>query len=75
MNFAAAWDMTVFLIVHVTVFELPLVLIATVAAALVLARVLDKHNARLREARLARRVAYAYGGLLAALLAARLFLT
>lgn len=71
MDLAAAWNYFAFLILHATVFELPVVLIVTIAVALQLARLLDKHNARAREAKLARRVAAAYGGLLAALLAAR----
>ncbi len=75
MDFAAVWDKTLFLLTHVTVFELPLVFLCAAAAAYILARVLDKHNARAREARLARRVAAAYAGLLAFLIAARLFLT
>lgn len=75
MDFAVVWDKTAFLLAHVTVFELPLVLIGTAAAAYVLARVLDRHNARAREARLARRVAAAYAGLLAFLIVARFFLT
>lgn len=66
----AAWDKTVFLLTHVTVFELPLVLAGTAAAAFVLGRILDRHNARTREARLARRVAFFYAGLLAVLIAA-----
>ncbi|HWQ62638.1 MAG TPA: hypothetical protein VN521_10020 [Negativicutes bacterium] len=75
MDFAAVWERTVFLLTHVTVFELPLVLIGTAVAALVLARVLDKHNARAREATLARRVAAVYAGLLAALIAGRIILS
>lgn len=75
MDFAAVWNKTVFLLTHVTVFELPLVFLGTSAAAYVLARILDKHNARAREAKLARRVAAAYGALLVAIIAARLFLT
>ncbi len=74
MDTAVIWDKMLFLLTHVTVFELPLVLFGT-AAAFVLARVLDRHNARAREAKLARRVAYAYAGLLVFLFAARLFLT
>jgi hypothetical protein len=72
---SAAWDNFVFIVTHVTVFELPVVLLLPAAAALHLAGVLTKHNARAREAKLARRVAAAYGGLLAALLAARWFLS
>jgi len=75
LDLAAIWGKTVFLLTHVTVFELPLVLAATAVAAHVLARVLAGHKARAREARLARRVAAAYAGLLAVLVAARLFLT
>ncbi len=75
MDLAAIWGKTVFIITHVTVFELPLVLAVTAVAALVLARILAGHNARAREARLARRVAVVYAGLLAFLVAARLFLT
>ncbi len=71
MDIAAVWNQTIFLLTHVTVFELPLVLLGTAAAAYSLARSLDRHNARAREAKLARRVAYAYVGLLAALYAAR----
>ncbi|MDR7866782.1 MAG: hypothetical protein RIN56_08170 [Sporomusaceae bacterium] len=75
MDLALIWDKTLFLLTHVTVFELPLVLLVTSAAAYVLSRVLDTHNARAREARLARRVAAAYAGLLAFLITARFFLT
>lgn len=74
MDFAAVWEKTVFLITHVTVFELPLVLAGTAAAAFFLARVLDKHNARAREARLARRVAAVYAAALVGLCLARQFL-
>ncbi len=75
MDFAAVWEKTAFLLTHVTVFELPLVLLGTAAAAYGLARILDKHNARAREARLARRVAAAYAGLLAFLILARFLLS
>lgn len=71
----SSWNNLVFLISHTTSFELPLVLIATAAGALQLARVLGRHNARAREARLARRVAACYGGLLAALLAFKFIFT
>lgn len=74
MDFAAVWDKIAFLLTHVTVFELPLVLLGTAAAAFGLARVLDRHNARAREAKLARRVAYAYAVLLVFLFAARILL-
>jgi hypothetical protein len=75
VDFAAVWEKTAFLLTHVTVFELPLVLLGTAAAAYGLARILDKHNARAREARLARRVAAAYAGLLAFLILARFLLS
>ena len=75
MDLAAVWDQTVFLLTHVTVFELPLVFLGTSAAAYILSRVLDRHNARAREARLARRVAAAYAGLLAIIISARFLLT
>lgn len=71
MEFATVWDKIIFLLTHVTVFELPLVFLGTAAAAYVLARILDKHNARAREARLARRVAAVYAALLAAVFTAR----
>lgn len=74
MAFSSVWDKISFLIIHMTVFELPVILAATALAALVLARVLDKHNARLREARLARRIAAFYAGLLAFLIVARYLL-
>ncbi|MDT8902790.1 hypothetical protein [Anaeroselena agilis] len=74
MDLAAAWDKIVFLLTHVTVFELPFVFLGTSAAAWFLARVLDRHNARAREARASRRVAAAYAGLLAAAFAARFLL-
>ncbi len=75
MDFAAVWDNTVFIFTHVTVFELPLVLLGTAAAAYVLARILDKHSARAREARLARRVAAVYVALLAAIFTAKIVFT
>ncbi len=71
MDLAAVWQKTLFVLTHMTVFELPLVLLGVAAAAYGLALVLDKHNARAREATLARRVAYAYVGLLFFLYAAR----
>ncbi len=74
MDFAAAWEKTAFIITHVTVLELPLVLAGTAAAAYALARVLDKHNARAREAKLARRVAAVYAVVLAGLFLAREFM-
>jgi hypothetical protein len=73
MDFAAIWDRIAFLIVHMTVFELPLVLLATAVAAFVLSRTLDRHNARMREARLARRVAVAYAAIFLTLYVARFF--
>lgn len=74
MDFAAAWDKIVFLLTHITAFELPLVLVATAVAAYVLSRSLDKHNARAREARLARLVAAVYAGALIALIAVTIVL-
>lgn len=74
MDFTALLDTLAFLAVHVTVFELPLVILATALAAYVLARTLDRHNARMREARLARRIAVFYAFLLAALMTARALL-
>ncbi len=74
MDFATLWDKIAFLLTHTTVFELPLVLLGTAAAAYVLARILDGHNARAREARLARRIAAVYVGLLACTIAARFLL-
>ncbi len=74
VDFAALWDKTAFLLTHVTVFELPLVFMATAAAAYVLSRILARHNARAREARLARRVAAVYAGLLAFIIAAKFLL-
>ncbi|MDR3589718.1 MAG: hypothetical protein P4N41_08675 [Negativicutes bacterium] len=62
-NLNAFWDRIAFLLVHVTNYELQLVLWATMAAAWRLSAVLAKHSARTREARLARRVAVFYAGL------------
>ncbi len=73
MDIAAVWDKVVFLIIHVTVFELPVVLVATAVAAYVLARTLDRHGARTREARLARRIALFYAAFFAILYTARYF--
>lgn len=75
MDFSAALDLIAFLLVHVTVFELPLVLLGTVLLALGLARELDRHNARLREARLARRIALFYSGMLVFFFISRLILS
>ncbi len=60
MNFNTLWPKFAFLLVHVTNSELPLVLFATAAASWHLAYVLQKQNAREREAGLARKVAAAY---------------
>jgi hypothetical protein len=59
-DLTAAWDRIAFLLVHVTNYELQLVLWSAVAAAWRLAAVLTGHGARLREAKLARRVAVFY---------------
>jgi len=75
MNFSVVWERLAFLLVHVTVFELPLVLFVTILTSLGLARVLDKHNARLREAKFARRAAAFYAGLFVILYLARAILT
>jgi hypothetical protein len=62
-SLTAAWDRIAFLLVHVTNYELQLVLWVAVAASWRLATVLARHNARLREAKLARLVAAFYAGL------------
>jgi prenyltransferase beta subunit len=56
----AVWNTTAFLLVHVPSFEFHTVMWFTALAAWRLATVLDKHNARLREAKLARIVAVFY---------------
>lgn len=74
MNYLAVFvDKLAFLAIHVTVFELPLVLLATALAAYVLARTLDRHNARMREARLARRIALFYAIIFVVLYTVRFF--
>lgn len=60
MDFSIVPARFAFLIVHITNFELPLVLWGTSLAAIILARVLALHNARLREAKLARNIAAFY---------------
>jgi len=59
-DLSAVWDRIAFLLVHVTNYELQLVLWAAVIASWRLASILARHSVRLREARLARRVAAFY---------------
>lgn len=70
LTWQAALDKTAFLIVHVTLFELPLVLMLTALASWRLFAVLEKHDARQKEANLARIIAIFYLTLLAMTLAA-----
>lgn len=60
MTLQSVADKTAFLIVHVTLFELPLVILVAALASWRLATVLQKHDARQREANLARNVAIFY---------------
>ena len=60
LTWEAAVDKTAFLLVHMTLFELPLVLLLTALAARRLFIVLEKHDARQKEANLARKVAIFY---------------
>lgn len=55
-----ALDKLIYIIVHMTWFELPLVLTFTAIASWRLATVLSKHDARGQEAKLARQVAAFY---------------
>ncbi|MDR3559991.1 MAG: hypothetical protein P4N59_00930 [Negativicutes bacterium] len=60
MGLSELWQRVTFLLVHVTNDELHVVLWATVLTAWRLAVVLEKHDDRRREAKLARRVAAGY---------------
>jgi uncharacterized membrane protein len=67
MNLDALWQKTAFIIVHYTSIWLLAAFFGTALASWYLAVVLDKHNTRAREAKLARRTAAAYtviGGVL-----------
>lgn len=57
MDFGAVWQTTAFLIVHMTHFELPLVLWTVAAAAWVLSGRLRARGGREAEERFARRIA------------------
>ncbi len=74
-DLTAMWQRIAFLLVHVTNFELQLVLWAVIVASWRLAAVLAGHDARLREARLARRVAAFYACLSLAFWLAHVLLT
>jgi len=56
----SGWTKLSYLLVHMAKFEFYTVLLATALASWHLATVLDKHNARLKEAKLARRIAVFY---------------
>jgi len=60
MDLQALWTKIAFLLVHIANFELPLVFFSTALAAWYLSHVLNKHNARQRDAKVARRVAQLY---------------
>ncbi len=58
--FYSLWQKTAFYIVHKTTIWLLLVLLITSGATWHLASILDKHNARAREANMARKTALGY---------------
>jgi hypothetical protein len=70
LTWEAAINKASFLIIHVTLFELPMVLLATALASWRLCIVLEKHNARQKEANLARVIAFFYLVLLVVISAA-----
>ncbi|MDF2501482.1 MAG: hypothetical protein K0Q77_2196 [Anaerosporomusa subterranea] len=58
------WQRIAFVVAHMSLFELPLILLFTALSSWRLAVVLNKHDARLKEAQLARKIAAFYAALL-----------
>jgi uncharacterized membrane protein SpoIIM required for sporulation len=63
VNFDTFTDLLIFFFRHATVLELPAIILCAAVGAYLLSRELDKHNARLREAKFARRTAAFYAAL------------
>ena len=57
-TFANAWDTLTFIIPHMFRYEVQLMLFLAAVASWQLSMVLAKHNGRMREEQLARRIAY-----------------
>jgi hypothetical protein len=63
MDLSNIWQRTAFIITHMSLFELPLILAFTSLSSWRLATVLSKHDARLKEAQLARKIAASYAAI------------